>query len=135
MQSILDKEANSFHCNLCNGLVVVDLADQLNSVDGGGAYQSIISVGQLNSGHRVYMVYRKSDNGWTGLNRPGSFDEDGKERTIEEVEFLMIANLFVMLLAGYETSGFALAFCLWHLALNPDIQARLREEILDAYQG
>ena len=40
-----------------------------------------------------------------------------------------------MLLAGYETSGHTLAFCLWHLALNPDIQTRLREEILDAYQG
>ena len=38
-------------------------------------------------------------------------------------------------LAGYETSGHTLAFCLWHLALNPDIQSRLREEILEAYQG
>lgn len=37
--------------------------------------------------------------------------------------------------AGYETSGHTLAFCLWHLALNPDIQSRLREEILEAYQG
>ena len=69
------------------------------------------------------------------MNRPGTFDEDGKQRSIDEVEFLITASLFLMLLAGYETSGHTLAFCLWHLALNPDIQTRLREEILDAYQG
>ena len=51
------------------------------------------------------------------------------------MEFLITASLFLMLLAGYETSGHTLAFCLWHLALNPDVQTRLREEILDAYQG
>ena len=46
-----------------------------------------------------------------------------------------MASLFLMLLAGYETSGHTLAFCLWHLALNPDVQIKLREEILEAYQG
>ena len=46
-----------------------------------------------------------------------------------------MASLFLMLLAGYETSGHTLAFCLWHLALNPDVQTKLREEILEAYQG
>ena len=46
-----------------------------------------------------------------------------------------MASLFLMLLAGYETSGHTLAFCLWHLALNPDVQTKLREEILEEYQG
>ena len=46
-----------------------------------------------------------------------------------------MASLFMMLNAGYETSGHTLAFCLWHLALNPDVQTKLREEILEAYQG
>jgi cytochrome P450 family 6 len=35
----------------------------------------------------------------------------------------------MFLAAGYETSGTTLSYALYELALHPDIQSRLREEI------
>jgi cytochrome P450 family 6 len=43
---------------------------------------------------------------------------------------IFVAQAFQFLLAGYETSSTTLSFALYELALHPDIQHRLRAEIL-----
>jgi cytochrome P450 family 6 len=41
-----------------------------------------------------------------------------------------VAQAFEFLIAGYETSATTLSFALYKLALHPEIQHRLRAEIL-----
>jgi cytochrome P450 family 6 len=43
---------------------------------------------------------------------------------------MFVAQAFQFLAAGYETSANTLSFALYELALHPDIQHRLRAEIL-----
>ena len=43
----------------------------------------------------------------------------------------MSAQCFVFFLAGFETSSSVQTFCLYELAINQDIQTRLRKEIND----
>jgi cytochrome P450 family 6 len=40
-----------------------------------------------------------------------------------------VAQAFVFLVAGYETSGTTMGFALYELAKHPDIQQRLRAEV------
>jgi cytochrome P450 family 6 len=49
-----------------------------------------------------------------------------------------VAQALIFILAGFETSGTTLSYALYELALHPDLQSRLREEIkqlLDTHQG
>jgi cytochrome P450 family 6 len=41
-----------------------------------------------------------------------------------------VAQAFIFLAAGYETSATTMSFALYELALHPEIQHRLRAEIL-----
>ena len=41
----------------------------------------------------------------------------------------MQSNAFVMLVAGYETTSTALSFAVYELAINPEIQRKLQQEI------
>lgn len=43
----------------------------------------------------------------------------------------MAANAFVFLAAGFETTSTTLAYCFLELAVNQDIQEKMRQEILD----
>lgn len=44
----------------------------------------------------------------------------------------IIGNAVLMFVAGAETVSITICFCLYQLALNKDIQDRLREEIVMA---
>lgn len=65
------------------------------------------------------------------LNNGEEGVRDGKNvLTIEE----MAAQVFIFFMAGYETSSTTMSFCLFELAMNPDIQEKLREEVLTTLQ-
>ncbi|XP_023237842.1 cytochrome P450 3A8-like isoform X1 [Centruroides sculpturatus] len=58
---------------------------------------------------------------------------DAEDETIVEMKKLpdnfVIANAMLFMAAGYEATSFALGMCIKHLASNPEIQEKLREEI------
>jgi cytochrome P450 family 6 len=51
---------------------------------------------------------------------------------------VIAAQVFVFFITGFETASTTMTFCLYELALNPDIQERVRNEIdtvLNRYGG
>jgi len=62
-----------------------------------------------------------------------------EETTVEGVSKLsddeIVAQSIIFLLAGYETSSNTLSFILYHLALNSDVQDKLRTEIKETVES
>ena len=64
-------------------------------------------------------------------------DENSNEHRVESnkktlTDEEIIANIIVILLAGYETTASLLTYASYSLAVHPEIQAKLRQEILEA---
>jgi len=53
------------------------------------------------------------------------FDGKSAGMTMDE----LAAQVFIFFIAGFETSSTTMSFCLYELALNPDIQRRVQDEI------
>jgi cytochrome P450 len=47
----------------------------------------------------------------------------------------IISNLILLLIVGYDTTGMTLAFIMYELAENEDVQEKLRQEVDDAWEG
>ncbi|XP_050427221.1 probable cytochrome P450 6a14 [Adelges cooleyi] len=59
-------------------------------------------------------------------------NEERASTSGEDVVFtdeVLASNAFVFFLAGFETTSTTIGYCLYELALNPDVQTRLREEL------
>jgi cytochrome P450 family 6 len=50
-------------------------------------------------------------------------------------ENTIAAQVFVFFVAGFDTSSNTIAFCLYELALNPEIQQKTRCDIIAALQN
>ena len=46
----------------------------------------------------------------------------------------IISNLMIFLIVGYDTTGMTLAFALYALSLNPDVQEKLQQEVDEAWE-
>jgi cytochrome P450 family 6 len=46
----------------------------------------------------------------------------------------LAAQVFIFFIAGFETSSTTMSFCLYELALNPEIQRRVQDEIDNVLQ-
>jgi len=67
-----------------------------------------------------------------------SFEKDAslnhKSKISSVDELTLVAQALVLLIAAYDTTSATLAFAVWELAMNPDVQARLQSEIDQAYE-
>ncbi|KAJ4429422.1 hypothetical protein ANN_21591 [Periplaneta americana] len=61
------------------------------------------------------------------MNQEKMDASNGTKTTMDSDDY--VAQVFFFLLAGFETSSTTLCFSLYELALHPDIQQRVREEI------
>ncbi|XP_078033588.1 cytochrome P450 6a8 isoform X1 [Augochlora pura] len=71
----------------------------------------------------------------SGTGQTDNINEGEATEEIELNENSIAAQAFVFFAAGYETSSNTIAFCLYELALNSEIQEKTRRDIRDAIEN
>ena len=61
------------------------------------------------------------------FEKDAKFKHTAKRGTFDELE--IVATAMVLLVAGYDTTGSALAYCCYDLSKNPEVQDKLRSEV------
>lgn len=64
-------------------------------------------------------------------NKTMEQSENGKEGQFQLDNELLVAQAFQIFIGGFETSSSSTTFALYQLALNPEVQSRLRAEIME----
>lgn len=62
-------------------------------------------------------------------NNHDNGDGDGDDKDLQFTDNLLTANVLMFYIAGFETTASTLAYLLYELAMNPDVQDKLRAEI------
>lgn len=48
---------------------------------------------------------------------------------------ILAANAFAFFIAGFETTASTISYCLYELAINPEIQIKLRDKIKETLKA
>jgi len=74
----------------------------------------------------------------SSIGEEEQFDQDSKlahaRTTKEHDEMTLVATAFIMLVAGYDTTGMTLSYLTYELAKNPEVQQQLQEEVDAAFE-
>ncbi|XP_063224765.1 cytochrome P450 6j1-like [Bacillus rossius redtenbacheri] len=108
-----------------NGVVHKDFVDLLMQIKDGN---------EIRAEDSKDVEEIKEDNDLTNIGYKNKTEEENMKLDGDD----FVAQAFIFLAAGFETSSTVLNFTLYELALNPYIQDRLRQEIvsvLDKYEG
>lgn len=73
----------------------------------------------------LQLLIQLKSKGYLEDNDEGEIVDDKSTLTLNEIA----AQAFVFYLGGFETSSSTMSFCLYELAVNPDIQKKCRDEI------
>nr|XP_046491929.1 uncharacterized protein LOC124223738 [Neodiprion pinetum] len=109
---VIDQEISNFFINAFKETVQYRTANNVARKDFLGLVMQLIDKGYLQSDEKTESVDTTSD--------------------ADKVKITMLegaAQAFVFWLAGFETSSTTATYCLYEMALNPDIQEKVAEEI------
>nr|CAD7266681.1 unnamed protein product [Timema shepardi] len=112
---IASKYVNDFFLGIKNKVVMDDFLQLLIQLKNKGKVDEDI-------------VSSKDDRPLTNAET-ASLSNEGEDEPLEMTDTLPSAQCFVFFLVWYETSSTTISCCLHELAVNPDIQERLRKEV------
>ncbi|XP_021964475.1 cytochrome P450 6g1-like [Folsomia candida] len=122
--TIMDKEIGTFYGDVAQA--------KIQSEGGAGKKNLNDFVHLIHSSYKELYGREAIGRGANGRGAIGreAIGRGANGREEDEKDFI-ISNLYTLVLTGYETTEVVLAMCAYELALNPNVQRRLRDEIKD----